>query len=181
MSAFHPKRTFHIEKNAVLQPLFAHSFSGSMTRPSFLTFIPVPVRGRRDGWDEARQRRFVVQLARGLGVGEAAASVGMSRQTAYALRSRAGAADFARAWDGAVAFAQKRPALPPTFSRRALIDGVERLLVPRFYRGRLVGFIERDDVRGAMRTLGQLDRMIAAKTDKADTIDVRMRQSRQFP
>lgn len=152
-----------------------------MEQPSFLTFTPVPVRGRRDGWDEARQRRFIIELARGLGVREAAASVGMSRQTAYALRSRAGAADFARAWDAAVAFAQNRRVLRPALSHRALIDGVERLLVPRFYRGRLVGFIQRDDVRGAMRTLGQLDRMISAKADKADTIDVRTRQSRQFP
>ena len=152
-----------------------------MEQPSFLTFTPVPLRGRRDGWDEARQRGLIVQLARGLGVKEAAASVGKSRQTAYALRSRAGAADFARAWDEAVAFAQTRRAMPPTQSRGALIDGVERLLVPRFYRGRLVGFVQRDDVRGAMRTLGQLDRMIAAKTDKADTIGVEAPQSRQFP
>lgn len=152
-----------------------------MESPSFLTFTPAPGRGRRDGWDDARQRRFIVQLARGLGVKEAAASVGMSRQTAYALRARSGAADFARAWDEAVAFAQRRPSLPPTLSRPALTNGVERLLVPRFYRGRLVGFTERDDIRGAMRTLGQLDRMIAAKTDKADTIHLPRRQSRQFP
>jgi hypothetical protein len=152
-----------------------------MEQPSFLTFTAVPVRGRRDGWDEARQRRFVIQLARGLGVREAAASVGMSRQTAYALRSRAGAGDFARAWDEAVEFARKRRALPPALSRPALIEGVERLLVPRFYRGRLVGFVELDDVKNAMRTLRQLDRMIGAETDKADTIDVPKRQSRQFP
>jgi hypothetical protein len=169
------------KEKAVLQPPFAHSFFGSMERPSFLAFTAVPVRGRRDGWDEARQRRFVIQLARGLGVREAAASVGMSRQTAYALRSRAGAADFARAWDEAVEFAQKRRTLPPALSSPALIEGVERLLVPRFYRGRLVGFVERDDVKSAMRQLRQLDRMIGAETDKADTIDVPRRQSCQFP
>lgn len=152
-----------------------------MERPAFLDFNPVPVRGRRDGWDEARQRRFVVQLGRGLGVREAATSVGRSRQTAYALRSRAGASGFARAWDEAVDFAQRRRTLLPTLSRPALVDGVERLLVPRFYRGRLVGFVERADVRGAMRTLGLLDRMIDGKADKADTIGAPARQSRQFP
>lgn len=139
------------------------------------------MRNRRDGWDEARQRRFIVQLARGLGVKEEAASVGRSRQTAYALRTRAGAAGFACAWDQAVAFAQRRRSLPPTLSRPALIAGVERLLVPRFYRGRLVGFVERDDIRGSMRTLGLLDRMIDRKADKADTNAVPTRQTRQFP
>jgi hypothetical protein len=152
-----------------------------MERPSFLDFDPVPVRGRRDGWDEARQRRFIIQLARGLGAKEAAASVGRSRQTAYALRSRAGAAGFARAWDQAVSFAQRRRALPPALSRPALVAGVERLLVPRFYRGRLVGFVERDDIRGSMRVLRSLDRMIDRKADKADTKAVPTRQSRQFP
>ena len=144
-----------------------------MERPPFLDFDPVPVRGRRDGWDEARQRRFVIQLARGLGVREAAASVGRSRQTAYALRSRAGSAGFARAWDQAVDFAQRRRSLPPTLSRPTLIDGVERLLVPRFYRGRLV--------RGSIRTLGLLDRMIDRQADKADTNAASTHQSRQFP
>ena len=152
-----------------------------MERPSFLDFDPVPLRGRRDGWDEARQRRFIIQLARGLGVHEATASVGRSHQTAYALRSRAGSADFARAWDQAVRFAQRRRALPPGISSRALINAVERLLVPRFYRGRLIGFVEREDIRGAMRTLGALDRMIERKADKADTNAVSTRQSRQFP
>ena len=95
--------------------------------------------------------------------------------------SRAGAAGFACAWDQAVAFAQRRRSLPPTLSRPALIAGVERLLVLRFYRGRLVGFVERDDIRGSMRTLGLLDRMIDRKADKADTNAVPTRQTRQFP
>lgn len=151
-----------------------------MDRPSFLDFAPVPVRGRRDGWDAARQRQFVAQLARGLSAREAAASVGRSRQTAYALRTRPGAEAFARAWDQASAFAERRRAMPILPATR-LVEGIERLLVPRFYRGRLIGFVERDDVRGAMRTLGQLDRMIDRKADKADTFPVPASQSRQFP
>ncbi len=130
-----------------------------MERPQFLDFTPAPVRSRRDGWNEARQRRFIVELARGLSVREAAGSVGMSRQTAYALRCRAGADSFARAWDLAAVFAQRRRAMPVLPPQR-LVDGIDRLLVPRFYRGRLIGFVERADVREAMRTLGALDRMI---------------------
>lgn len=151
-----------------------------MDSAAFLDFEPVPVRGRRDGWDAARQRRFVVQIARGLSAREAAASVGRSRQTAYALRRRPGAEGFARAWDQASAFADQRRAMPVLPARR-LVDGMERLLVPRFYRGRLIGFVERVDARAAMRTLGQLDRMIDRKADKADTIGVPASQARQFP
>lgn len=151
-----------------------------MDRPSFLDFAPAPVRGRRDGWDAARQRQFVVQLARGCSAREAAASVGRSRQTAYALRRRAGADGFVRAWDEATAFAERRRAMPMLPARR-LVEGMDRLLVPRFYRGRLIGFVERADVRGAMRTLGQLDRMIDRKADKADAMAVPASQARQFP
>lgn len=151
-----------------------------MDRPSFLDFDPVPVRGRRDGWDAARQRRFVAQIARGLSAREAAASVGRSRQTAYALRTRVGGEAFARAWDQASDFANRRRAMPMLPAQR-LAEGMERLLVPRFYRGRLIGFVERADVHGAMRTLGQLDRMIDRKTDKADTNPPPTSQPGQFP
>jgi hypothetical protein len=33
------------------------------------------------------------------------------------------------------------------------------LLVPRFYRGRLIGFVQREDLRGAMARLRRLDRL----------------------
>jgi len=38
--------------------------------------------------------------------------------------------------------------------------------VPRFYRGRLIGFVQRDDVTGLMARLSGLDRM-------ADRLDAR--------
>ncbi|HYI47643.1 MAG TPA: hypothetical protein VEX35_04180 [Allosphingosinicella sp.] len=37
--------------------------------------------------------------------------------------------------------------------------GIEEIWVPRYYRGRLVGFVVREDLRGAMRRRGQLDRI----------------------
>lgn len=125
--------------------------------PAFLRFTPVPVRARRDGWSPGLQFRFVLALARGASVGEAARGPGRSRQTAYALRERAGAASFAAAWDAAAAFAAEirgaaaEAAGPPS--------GLETLLVPRFYRGRLVGYVARENRRAAMATLGRLDRL----------------------
>jgi hypothetical protein len=73
----------------------------------FLDFAPVPLRARCDGWSAELQRAFVVALARGMGPGAAARSVGKNRQTAYALRKRRGAESFATAWDAAAAFGRR--------------------------------------------------------------------------
>jgi hypothetical protein len=68
-----------------------------------LQFTPVPTRARHDGWSVADQREFIRRLARGHSVVEAAKSVQHSRQSAYGLRERRGAEEFARAWDAAQA------------------------------------------------------------------------------
>jgi hypothetical protein len=66
-------------------------------------FVPVPMaRNRHDGWTEARQRQFLRALMATGTVGAAARMVGMSRKSAYQLRTRTGAESFARAWDGAI-------------------------------------------------------------------------------
>jgi hypothetical protein len=128
-----------------------------MTIPGFLRFRPVPVRARRDGWTPVLQRRFILNLARGMGPAEAARRLGRSRQTAYALREKPGGEEFAAAWDAAVEFAREVRAAPR--ASRLMDSGIETIWVPRYYRGRLIGFIEREDVRGAMRKLGVLDRI----------------------
>jgi hypothetical protein len=116
----------------------------------------VPLRARKDGWTEERQRRFVLLLAAGCGPTEAAAAVGMSKQSAFGLRRREGAQSFAAAWDSAAAYAERRRAAA---ARRKgdHARGVEGVLVPRFYRGRLVS-IERRVFNGSLiRLLAQLD------------------------
>jgi hypothetical protein len=169
---------------------------------SFLRFRPVPVRARRDGWTPALQRRFIFNLARGMGPAEAARSVGRTRQTAYSLRDKAGGKEFAAAWDAAVEFCRAIRAGPRS---PAMHSGIETIWTPRYYRGRLIGFVAREDQRGAMRRLGQLDRIAdrlgplsldapdfeelldmidpggASKTVETDAIPVRMRQPRQVP
>lgn len=134
-----------------------------MDMPDALRFDPVPVRGRRDGWTPDLQRRFILLLAQGAGAVEAARRVGRSRSTAYALRDRPGAESFAVAWDAAVDLAMQRRQLGrPDTSVASLLgeNGLETMLVPRFYRGRLVGFVQRADRRGAMRVLRQIDRTV---------------------
>jgi hypothetical protein len=114
-----------------------------------LDFVPVPVKARRDGWTAAVQKTFVLCLAAGLGLSGAARAVGRSRQTAYRLRERSDAASFAAAWDRALYFARLRP-LPP--GTTAWERGVEGILVPILYRGRIVGSRR----KACDRTLGRL-------------------------
>lgn len=61
-----------------------------------------PQRIRRDGWTPERQLRFLETLARTRSVTRAAASAGMSRESAYRLRARRDGALFAAIWDGIV-------------------------------------------------------------------------------
>jgi len=128
-----------------------------MDIPDFLRFTPVRLRAQRNGWAPRLQLRFIIALARGAGIGEAARSVGKSRQSAYLLREKPGAESFARAWDRAAAFA--RTTASAHHAPAAGMVGIETILVPRHYRGRLVGFVLREDVAGAMRVLGRLDRL----------------------
>ena len=66
------------------------------------TCHPVPKPCRRDGWTADRQLGFLDILARTNSVSAAAASVGMSRESAYRLRRRPEAALFRAAWDRAM-------------------------------------------------------------------------------
>lgn len=137
--------------------------------PPFLRFTPVPLRVQHNGWSPALQFRFVLALARGAGPGEAARSLGMTRQSAYHLRKRPDGESFAAAWDAALDFARSVQAAvrPP-----AAWGGVETILVPRTYRGRVVGFVQREDTAGAMRLLGRLDRL-AERLDSGSDLRAR--------
>lgn len=131
-----------------------------MTPTPFLRFAPVPVRAQRNGWTPALQQRFILAIARGTGPDAAARALGRTRQSVYRLRQRSDAASFAAAWDAAQDFARKAAGAARGPATRFV--GPDTLLVPRFYRGRLIGFVQRDDVAGMMRTLRHLDRMANA-------------------
>ena len=137
-----------------------------MEIPAFLRFTPVKLRAQHNAWTSALQLRFVVALARGASVGEAARALGKTRQSAYGLRTRRGAESFAAAWDSALACA--RTAGSAARSPGAGVGGIETILVPRYYRGRLVGFVQREDLAGAMRVLGRLDRLAEKLGDGTD-------------
>ncbi|HEX8191572.1 MAG TPA: hypothetical protein VF552_01600 [Allosphingosinicella sp.] len=150
--------------------------------PAFLRFAPVPVKARRDGWTPELQHRFVLALAEGAGVDEAARGLGRTRQGAYRLRARPGAPgranEFARAWDAAVEFA--REVAGAAAEAGLPMNGIETVLVPRYYRGRLVGFVQREHAAGLMRTLAQLYRA-EAQYEAREAARARARKARGAP
>ncbi|WP_158611029.1 hypothetical protein [Aurantiacibacter spongiae] len=96
---------------------------------------------RHDGWTPDRQARFLRELGATHCVSRAARSVGMSRQSAYALRARSKGEPFDRAWSAALLC--RFDALAEAAMERAL-NGVE---VPHFHRGEVVGTSRRFDER----------------------------------
>jgi hypothetical protein len=79
----------------------------------------ITARTRRDGWTTARQIDFLTALARDGCVTSAAASVRMSRESAYRLRARDSGGLFTALWDKGLA-----PATPSEVHERDLGDGV---------------------------------------------------------
>jgi hypothetical protein len=126
--------------------------------PSAPDFTPIAVRARRDGWTPERQRVFIAWLTKGLRPGRAAERAGMSRKSAYALRSRPGGEGFAAAWDAAVAIASggRAEARAPGDWARA-VEGVPS---PIRYRGRIVAWERRFDDRALLRLLGRTHRLL---------------------
>lgn len=66
-----------------------------------------PARPRHDGWTPGRQLDFLDMLARTGSVTRSAQAAGMSRESAYRLRSRQPDGLFAAAWDRALAPARR--------------------------------------------------------------------------
>jgi hypothetical protein len=96
---------------------------------------------RHDGWTVPRQVAFLEALAGGASVTAAAQGVGMSRQTAYALRARLRGEPFDLAWH--VATRCRFDHLLEAALERAL-NGVE---VPHFHKGELIHTSRRYDER----------------------------------
>lgn len=119
--------------------------------PSTPLGAPIPVRYRHDGWTPERQLEFIEALSECGCVDEAAKSVGMSRNSAYALRRRHDAQAFRLAWDAATDYAVSR--LGDVAMSRA-INGVP---VPIFHQGEQVGERRHYDERLTMFLLRYRD------------------------
>ncbi len=122
-------------------------------QPRVPAFRPVPLRARRDGWTVARQTDFLGYLAETGSVLAAAEMTGMSRKSAYELRSRRGSESFAAAWDAALGL----PARKVTVADAVFLasHGLIRL---RFFRGRYVGSSQVPDNAALLRLMSRLER-----------------------
>ncbi|MGP1351745.1 MAG: hypothetical protein ACTS1Z_00340 [Parasphingopyxis sp.] len=125
----------------------------------------MPVRARRDGWTPGRQAAFLGYLAETRCVKRAARKVGMSRESAYRLRRKAGAEGFCAAWDAIMGDAEtgrgtsRRPARKVTPAMRAhrIAHGMLR---PVLRGGRYIG-TERKAHNSALRgALAHADRVL---------------------
>ena len=143
-------------------------------RPRLPSFAPVPAKRRADGWTPVRQAEFIGMLAEPGSVSAAARFVGMARETAYRLRRKPGAEEFAHAWDIAMQLSgARRPGQPgvlppvhavltrgtskvtPTDPWRRIVDGRWR---PVVRRGKYIGSVQKPDDSALLSYLAQLDR-----------------------
>lgn len=116
-------------------------------------FLPVPLRGREDGWTAIKQGEFIGFLAETGSVAQAARMVGMSRKGAYALRARSGAEGFAAAWDVALGM-PKRKVTPDDLMRLAYEGTVQPLMRRGVYRGT----VRKPSISALLKLMDRLDR-----------------------
>jgi hypothetical protein len=119
-------------------------------------FAPVPLRRRAGGGTPLKQAAFLAALALTGNVREAARRVGMSRETAYRLRSRCGGESFADAWDKVTGRwrGHARKVTHRALSARA----IGLLLKPLIYRGRHVTTVQKLDTAAILRLDAQAAR-----------------------
>ena len=124
-------------------------------------FTPVPLRARVDGWTPLKQAEFLGHLAETRCVSKAAERVGMSRESAYRLREKPGAGEFAATWDSILGV----PAAVQPPPRKVTLDALFWRIEQGRYRpllrgGRYVATIQKPDNRALLAALGRLDRML---------------------
>lgn len=115
-------------------------------------FTPAVGYARIDGWTPERQRAFCEVLAECGLVRDAAAAVGMTPQTAYRLRRRAGGRGFALAWDAALQLARQR--LVDLALERAVDGSLETTYDSN---GKILRQCRKQDVRLLLTTIAKLD------------------------
>ena len=98
-----------------------------------ITFTPVPVRPRHDGWTAEKQCRFIEKLVETNSISAACKHVRMGRESARRLRNHPCGRAFRDAWDAALDCGYAE--LEEAAAERAK-NGVAR---PIFYKGEQVG------------------------------------------
>jgi len=119
-----------------------------------LSFDPVPVRERFDGWTPEKQVAFIDALAECGCVADACRQVGMSAAGAYKLRRNFAAREFRHAWEAALNYGIRR------LSDAVIARAIHGVAVPHFYKGEIVGEHRRYDERLAMFLMRYRDPLV---------------------
>ena len=138
-------------------------------------FVPVPVRGRADGWTAEQQARFLVALARTRSVCEAARGVGMARETAYRLRKARGGESFAAAWDAVLGRPSGEKRKVTVEERIARAFGCQ--VKPVVWQGELAGLEAKADNSALLGHLARLSRggdVGEARGGRSQSFDARL-------
>ena len=126
-------------------------------------FRPVLLRARRGGWTPARQCAFLVALYRYGSVRAACRAVGISRNSAYRLRSHPAGDSFAAAWDRVLTPpGTGRVRGPKTDWRKVTLDALSLRattgrLRPVMWRGTMTAVARKGDNSALLRLLKRLD------------------------
>lgn len=115
------------------------------------SFSPAQLRARIDGWTPEKQRLFCETLADCGLVRDAAAAVGMSPQSAYALRRRSEGRAFAMAWNAALHLARHR--LMDMAIERAMEGNVTSVTKD----GQVIGERKQQDMRHLLAAITKLE------------------------
>jgi hypothetical protein len=127
--------------------------------PRVPAFVPVPGRARHDGWNPARQARFLATLAITRSVAAAARAAGMARESAYRLRARPDAESFAAAWDAVLG---RQPGHRKVTPQERAARAAGHLIKPHIWRGRHVATTRQADDSALLGLLRRFDRSAPA-------------------
>ena len=124
---------------------------------AFHGFKRAPGASRHEGWTPDKQRTFLEAVSEGHTVLQACEIVGLSKQSAYALRNSARGAGFALGWEAAVL--KSRDALADELMERAFHGTRDTVTADE---DRRIVTRHRHDNRLALAMLNRLDRMADA-------------------
>lgn len=122
--------------------------------PRVPPFCPVPLRPTHNAFSPRLQAHFLGYLAETGSVAQACARVGMSRQSAYRLRTKPGAESFVAAWE--VALGRPKPRVTSPDLEYLAYHGYIRL---RFRAGKYLGAWQKPDAAAHLKLLRRYDRV----------------------
>lgn len=135
-------------------------------------FTPAELRVRRDGWTPVRQAEFIGYLAETRCIKQAAALVGMSRESAYRLRRKPGAEEFTAAWDYILGSADPINRAHGPKAKVTLEQLLQRVRVGRYRpmmrAGRYVGTLKKADNSALLSAISQLDRVAPSESEMCE-------------